>query len=283
MKINGEECKAIPGYSRYVISEGGRIYRVVPSNSKEKERLEKNTDKNYIRESKIQFYDERIRGRWSQVGLINDKDKFGTAAAEKLFCTTYKLWPDRKHKYSIDFKDGNSHNIRIDNIVISKQKPNNSKLSDDQVKDIKKLISKKTPLRHIAKHYGVSDMQICRIKTGENWSKGGRKNPPPKAPIEVKDGKIRRLISTFEFSEIDENIRRPFSIKRGETSDELKLIGVLNGYRFSKTHKNISRAKNMVYKLNCYFFNEDIARKIDEKFISQAKTKKKTKPKAVVV
>jgi uncharacterized protein YjcR len=34
----------------------------------------------------------------------------------------------------------------------------------------RKLLNGKTRLKMIAKQFGVSDMQIHRIKTGENWS-----------------------------------------------------------------------------------------------------------------
>lgn len=287
MKINGDVCKVIPGYSRYVISESGRIYRTVPSNSKEKQKLEDNPKENYVRENTIQYYNQRVRGRWSQIGLINDKGKFVTAAAEKLVCSAFDLWPDKKHKYVIDFKDGDTTNFSVDNLIISKARPNNSKLNDEQVREIKKLISKKTPLRHIAKHYGVSDMQICRIKSGENWRKGGRKVPPPKAPIEIEDGRIRRLIASFESSPIDDGIRKPFDIKRNNFEEEFKIIGVTNGYRFKKAHHNISRAHAMVFKLNSYFFNDDIARKVEdknkEKQQQQLKKKRKSKKPEIIV
>lgn len=49
-------------------------------------------------------------------------------------------------------------------------KHGNQKLSIEKVKTIKKLIlSNKFSLKKLAKKFGVSDMQIYRIKTGENW------------------------------------------------------------------------------------------------------------------
>lgn len=45
------------------------------------------------------------------------------------------------------------------------------KLTEGQVKIIKRQIkNNRTRLNMIAKRFGVSDMQINRIKTGENWS-----------------------------------------------------------------------------------------------------------------
>jgi len=56
---------------------------------------------------------------------------------------------------------------------VSKQrraKDSNAKLTEARVKMIKrKLLNGKTRLKMIAKQFGVSDMQIHRIKTGENW------------------------------------------------------------------------------------------------------------------
>lgn len=44
-----------------------------------------------------------------------------------------------------------------------------SKLSEMDVLRIKARLKKGDSMRHLAKHYQVSDMQIHRIKTGENW------------------------------------------------------------------------------------------------------------------
>lgn len=268
-QINGEECKSAPGFSRYVVSETGRIYRIAASTNKEKELLESKNGKNYVRESKVQFYGERIRGRWTQVGLIKDNGKFSTASAEKLICDAFNLWPKGKGNYAIDLKDGNCMNINRSNLVITEQKPRNSKLSKEEVTEIKKLIDKETPLAHIAKTYGVSDMQICRIKSGENWRKGGRVNPAPTIPFHIDNGKIRRLLASFEYTKIDNDIRGHFNIKRSEDKIENKISGVINGFRFTKTHQNISRARKMVYKLNTHFFGEEIAIKAAQKELSK--------------
>ena len=44
------------------------------------------------------------------------------------------------------------------------------KLDIRKVKGIKKLLKEKNTLKFIAEKYGVSDMQIHRIKTKENWA-----------------------------------------------------------------------------------------------------------------
>lgn len=50
-------------------------------------------------------------------------------------------------------------------------KPNTSmgKLTENEVLVIKKRLKKGYTLKRLAKQFGVSDMQIHRIKTGENW------------------------------------------------------------------------------------------------------------------
>lgn len=44
-----------------------------------------------------------------------------------------------------------------------------SKLTENEVLTIKKRLKKGYTLRRLARQFGVSDMQIHRIKTGENW------------------------------------------------------------------------------------------------------------------
>jgi len=52
-----------------------------------------------------------------------------------------------------------------------KNKKTSYKLTEGKVKIIKKqLRNKRTRITMIAKRFGVSDMQIHRIKSGENWS-----------------------------------------------------------------------------------------------------------------
>lgn len=48
--------------------------------------------------------------------------------------------------------------------------PKHSKLSEMDVLHIKEKLNKGATLRQLAKQFGVSDMQIYRIKSGENWS-----------------------------------------------------------------------------------------------------------------
>ena len=50
-----------------------------------------------------------------------------------------------------------------------------NKLTEDRVRIIKKKLldpNRKTRLKIIAKQFGVSEMQLHRIRTGENWGHG---------------------------------------------------------------------------------------------------------------
>ena len=54
----------------------------------------------------------------------------------------------------------------------SGRRVSNSKLTENQVRLIKRRINnpkRKTRLKIIAKEFGISEMQLHRIKTGENW------------------------------------------------------------------------------------------------------------------
>ncbi len=52
------------------------------------------------------------------------------------------------------------------------RKPTNAKLTETRVKLIKRKINdtnRRTRMKMIAKQFGISEMQLYRIKTGENW------------------------------------------------------------------------------------------------------------------
>lgn len=57
-------------------------------------------------------------------------------------------------------------------IKLGRKKPSNAKLTETRVKLIKRKINdpnRRTRLKMIAKQFGISEMQLYRIKTGENW------------------------------------------------------------------------------------------------------------------
>lgn len=72
-------------------------------------------------------------------------------------------WATKREKELHQFKNP----VFIESI---KNKKTNYKLTEGKVKIIKRqLKNNRTRITMIAKRFGVSDMQIHRIKTGENW------------------------------------------------------------------------------------------------------------------
>ena len=147
-------------------------------------------------------------------------------ASEEKLRRTYKIYPvyklvaetfiskapSDKHKFVLHL-DFNSHNNHFKNLKWVTQKeltkhhlnnPNvkrakryrkanpivaNHTITEKQVLDIQKMLQAGKTLSVIAKKYGVSDMQIHRIKTGENWGSitGIKyKKPAPKKTITKK-------------------------------------------------------------------------------------------------
>jgi hypothetical protein len=112
------------------------------------------------------------------------KDGRKTYLLHRLVAKYFLKKPTTKHNFVIhlNFKkeDNRSHNLKWVTIEQKNQhtrfdrkkiQSGSFKLTAERVKLIKKkLLDKKETLKTIAQRYGVSDMQIYRIKTGENWS-----------------------------------------------------------------------------------------------------------------
>ena len=74
-------------------------------------------------------------------------------------------WATKREKELHQFNNPNWEN------VVKKRSRNIGKLTEGKVKIIKRqLKNNRTRITMIAKRFGVSDMQIHRIKSGENWS-----------------------------------------------------------------------------------------------------------------
>ena len=76
----------------------------------------------------------------------------------------------------VDRKELTEHNKKNPAVIAAKKKalknPKYSKLTAGRVKLIKQKIfdpNRKTRMRMIAKQFGISEMQLYRIKSGENW------------------------------------------------------------------------------------------------------------------
>lgn len=152
-------------------------------------------------------------------------------SAEEKLRRTYKIYPvyklvaesfiskapSEKHKFVLHL-DFNSHNNHYKNLKWVTQKeltkhhlnnPNvkrakryrkanpiiaNHSVTEKQVLDIQKMLEAGKTLRVIATKYGVSDMQIHRIKTGENWGSvtGIKYKKPVAKKTDSKKSKIKK-------------------------------------------------------------------------------------------
>jgi len=257
LMINEEKCCQVKGFERYHISESGRVYRTDTG----RKRSWRTKGKTYISENKIHFRVKNGELQQGFVSLTDDKGKLHSVAVAKLIAVAFGVVSGKLIKSQmIGYKDGNVKNLHYSNLFVTNNKPStNSKLTPEDVKHIKKLIRRKVPLRRIAQLFGVSEMQINRIKTGENWGNGKRKIKAPKAPFEIEDGRMRKYIATFDQQETTKNIRKAFVVKRNaEDPTDNTITGIVKGYKLSLHHSNITRAREMVKKLNDYFFNYKI-------------------------
>ncbi len=74
-------------------------------------------------------------------------------------------WATKREKELHQFSNPQFKNIK-------KKKPSHAKLTETKVKLLKRKINdpnRRTRLKMIAKQFGISEMQLYRIKTGENW------------------------------------------------------------------------------------------------------------------
>ena len=116
----------------------------------------------------------------------NEKGKYKTYYLHKLIAQHFLEQNNGIYVIHLDYDKLNNH---IDNLKWvtkrekeihqftnpSYKKPVNltsAKLSENDVRRIKKMLNnpnRRTRLKMIAKQFGVSTMQLQRIKTGENW------------------------------------------------------------------------------------------------------------------
>ena len=252
--INNEECRKIVGFERYHISESGRVYRT----DSDRKRSWRTKGKVFISENKIHFRVKNGKPLGGFASLTDLKGKQHYVSVATLVAITFGVVPKKlnKRKHTIAYKDGNIRNLHYSNLIVTNKIYSSGKLTLEDVKQVKKLIKKGVALNKIAYLFNVSDMQINRIKTGENWGNGKRKIKAPKAPFEIGDGKIRRYIATFEKKETDKSIRKSFTVRRDpEDPTNNVIVGIIEGYKLSRSHKNITRAREIVKKLNNYFFD----------------------------
>lgn len=251
--INNERCRNIIGFERYHVSESGRIYRT----ECDKKRSIRTKDKIYLSENKVHF--KLINGKLKQgnVYLTDKNGKFNNVTISPLIAKAFGILNKKKlsPRQKIGYKDSDETNLHYTNLFITDRVYATSKLNKEDIKQIKKYIRQGLSLRRIAQIFLVSEMQINRIKTGENWGNGKRKKKVSKIPFEITEGKMRKYVATFDFQKTVSGIRKRFKIKRnpGNPTDNL-IVGIVNGYKLTLKHTNITRAKKSVQNLNEYFF-----------------------------
>ncbi|HEY9169801.1 MAG TPA: HNH endonuclease [Lutibacter sp.] len=151
---------------------------------------------NYGRIKKKKVYDENWR--LSPTSIVSGYESFGVVKKGKLGSTSFFVHrlvamlflekrDDQKYVIHLDFDKLNNQvsNLKWVNktemFLHHKKNPKKiarigkvtySKLTEGRVRIIKKKMldpNRKTRVRLIAKQFGVSEMQLYRIKSGENW------------------------------------------------------------------------------------------------------------------
>ncbi|MBS1607515.1 MAG: HNH endonuclease [Bacteroidetes bacterium] len=179
--LKNEKWKDIPGHEskgsvwyKYAISNQGRI---VKYNLK----IEDGFLLRLSREGGYPIWRKRLKG------------KYFAALLHRLVAKYFLPKPGTNQKFIIHL-DHDKENNRVSNLKwatqeqVSKHNKNNprvkaflrdrklnhnvtwSKLSETKVVRIKQMLQQGKTLKEIAGKFGVSDMQVHRIKTGENWS-----------------------------------------------------------------------------------------------------------------
>jgi len=124
-----------------------------------------------------------------KISLIQKSGKRTSRYIHKFVAEAF-IPKDSEDQIYVIHRDYNKLNNRIDNLAWATKeekefhqfrnteylagtlRKSRSKLSEGEVRIIKKLINdpnRKTRMKMIAKRFGVSEMQLYRIKSGENW------------------------------------------------------------------------------------------------------------------
>jgi hypothetical protein len=231
--VSDVNYKEIPEFPSYYVGENGSVMRY------------RNNKFNPLKIS------HDIKNKVTYMLIQNKKGKWRSIRPYMFIAKIFVKNPSPNIFNSVGYYDGDETNISANNLYWKARA--NRKLSPKAVKYIKYSIENNTHTNvELASMFGVSDMQISRIKSGENWGKGKfiRKN---KLPFDVNDGKIRRFLTTFDIQK-RENYKMKFKVKKTDT--KLRIVGIVNGYLFSLKHSNITRATKLTNKLNTYFYGK---------------------------
>lgn len=230
--INGISYKEIKDFPSYYVGEDGTFIRFKNGEMK-----------------KLQISYDPNRNH-TYLSVQTKQGKWRTIRPYILVAKVFIKNPNPKVFDSIGYRNGVEADLSVSNLY---WKPRtNRKLTPEAVKYIKYSIENNTHTNvELSKMFGVSEMQISRIKSGENW--GTKKFIRKELPFEVSDGKIRRFLSTFDIEE-RKYFKMRFKVRRyADNSNKNKIVGIINNHYFSLNHSNITRAKILADKLNKYF------------------------------
>jgi len=140
-----------------------------------------------------------------------------------------------------------SRKISAKRLVEYNKKRDGYKLTTTQVIHIKKLLAnpnRKTRMKIIARRFGISEMQLYRIKTGENWGHVQIDNQTTALktgkPAEENIEKNERPITGKKVALTQKSNKEPTKRKIEEAWDE-NLKAYQNGERSARIRKWISR------------------------------------------
>jgi hypothetical protein len=172
-KINDEEWKQIASADKkYLVSSYGRIKSFC-----------------YDKENGKILRPGLTKGFQTVTFIANNKKK--TKLVHKLVAIAFVPRPSEKHVIAthLDWNKSNNHYSNLKwltredsykrilprlqeiNRIKNKGLVRNSKLKPEDVKMLKKMLSKGVKQKVIAKLFSVSEMQVTRIKRGDKWAK----------------------------------------------------------------------------------------------------------------
>jgi uncharacterized protein YerC len=179
--LKNEKWKDIPGHEskesvwyKYAISNQGRIVKY-------NHRLEDGFLLRLSREGGYPIWRKRLNGKYFAALLHRLVAKYFLPKAGPKQKFIIHLDHDKENNRASNLKwatqeqvsKHNKNNPRVKAFLRERKLNHNvtwSKLSEAKVIRVKQMLQQGKTLKEIAGKFGVSDMQIHRIKTGENWS-----------------------------------------------------------------------------------------------------------------
>lgn len=175
----GEKWMTIPGKKtpygeRYAISNNGRLVKY-------KHWINSGSALKLSRQQGYPIWRYKDEGEYRHMLLHKIVAKYFLAKPGKLQKFVIHLDYDKENNHARNLKwvtqeELTNHSLKSPAVIKARKKALKNigtgyiiKLTDTKVRAIKALLKKGKTLKEIAVKYGVSDMQIYRIKTGENW------------------------------------------------------------------------------------------------------------------